>query len=94
MKYSVVKISDIKDDNKIFRIDADFFQPSHLSLMKNVKSKNIKEKESTEKRFSKAKFELDRINEKIQPFKVNYEYILTSTEGKWFQTSETYESRF
>lgn len=50
--------------------------------------------EKSTQRFEKANIELQRINAKIQPFKVKSEMVFTTTEGKWFETAATYESRF
>lgn len=38
MKYSVVKLSKVKNDNEIFRYDADYFHPDALSVLSLLKS--------------------------------------------------------
>ena len=41
MKYSIVNVKDVRIDNEIFRFDADYFNPSALKILAQIKKRRF-----------------------------------------------------
>jgi hypothetical protein len=56
-----------------------------------IKNRKTKEISNAEKKLERAKIDFNKLMLQVEPFIIKSDIIITSTEGKWYETSSTFE---
>lgn len=58
-------------------------------MKKTIKKEEVNQKELSARRIENAKADFEEMMKEVKPFIKKSKIVLTSTEGKWFDTTDT-----